>query len=123
MATFNYQTTTRSILADLYTPVGVYMRLRDLYPQSALMESSDYHDSNNSRSFIGINPIASIAISHGNVICTFPDNSSTTAPVTKDYRCEHAIREFLDYFQVSGDIDVECEGVGVKPFTLYEYIF
>ena len=59
MATFNYQTTTRSILADLYTPVGVYMRLRDLYPQSALMESSDYHDSNNSRSFIGINPIAS----------------------------------------------------------------
>ena len=31
--------------ADLYTPVGVYMRLRDVYPQSALMESSDYHDS------------------------------------------------------------------------------
>ena len=52
-----YATSSRTILADLYTPVGVYMHLRDIYPQSALMESSDYHDANNSRSFIGINPI------------------------------------------------------------------
>ncbi len=121
MATFNYKTTTRSILADLYTPVGVYMRLRDLYPQSALMESSDYHDSNNSRSFIGINPIASIAISHGNVICTFPDNSSTTAPVTRDYRCEHAIREFLDCFQVSGDNSHYCGLYGYTSFNAVRY--
>ena len=45
MAKFSYHTVTRKILADLYTPVGVYMRLRDIYPQSALMESSDYHGS------------------------------------------------------------------------------
>ena len=38
MSRFNYTTKTRKILADLYTPVGVYMRLRDIYPQSALME-------------------------------------------------------------------------------------
>ena len=58
MNTFNYTTTSRTILADLYTPVGVYMRLRDIYPQSALMESSDYHDKDNARSFIGINPMS-----------------------------------------------------------------
>ena len=39
MITFEYTTTSKTILADMYTPVGVYMRLRDLYPQSALMES------------------------------------------------------------------------------------
>ena len=38
---FNYTTTCKTILADLYTPVGVYMRLRDLYAQSALMECAD----------------------------------------------------------------------------------
>lgn len=70
---FNYKTVTRKILADLYTPVGVYMRLRDIYPQSALMESSDYHTSENSRSFIGVHPLASIAVSHGEVIKTYPD--------------------------------------------------
>ena len=64
MNTFNYTTKSKTILADLYTPVGVYMRLRDLYPQSALMESSDYHEKDNSRSFIGIDPMASVAIGH-----------------------------------------------------------
>jgi len=49
MISYNYTTSTKTILADMYTPVGVYMRLRDLYPQSALMESSDYHDQSNSR--------------------------------------------------------------------------
>lgn len=73
MATFNYTTQTRKILADLYTPVGVYMRLRDIYPQSALMESSDYHGTENSRSFIGVHPIASIAVGHGVVTATYPD--------------------------------------------------
>ena len=75
MAKFNYKTVTRKILADLYTPVGVYMRLRDIYPQSALMESSDYHGSENSRSFIGVHPLASIAVSHGEVIKTYPGGS------------------------------------------------
>lgn len=56
METFNYTTYCRHILADLHTPVGVYMRLRDLYPQSALMESSDYHGNDNARSFIGVHP-------------------------------------------------------------------
>ena len=65
MITYKYKTTSKSILADLYTPVGIYMRLRDLYPQSALMESSDYHEQSNSRSFIGIHPVASVAIGHG----------------------------------------------------------
>ena len=58
MASFNYTTAARKRLADLYTPVSVYMRLRDLYPQSALMESSDYHGGENARSFIGIDPSA-----------------------------------------------------------------
>ena len=72
MATFKYTTVSKTILADLYTPVGVYMHLRDIYPMSVLMESSDYHDANNSRSFIGINPIASVAIAHGESTLTYP---------------------------------------------------
>ena len=84
METFRYTTTSRAILADLYTPVGVYMRLRDLYPQSALMESSDYHDSNNSRSFIGIKPLASVAIGHGIATVTYPDGSVMQRELSAD---------------------------------------
>ena len=77
MATFKYTTTARKLLADLYTPVSAYMKLRDLYPQSALMESSDYHGGENARSFIGIAPIGSVAIEHGVAVANYPDGSAS----------------------------------------------
>ncbi|MCR4852546.1 MAG: anthranilate synthase component I family protein [Prevotella sp.] len=121
METFKYQTCSRTILADLYTPVAIYMRLRDLYPQSALMESSDYHDSNNSRSFIGVNPIASVAISHGDSICTFPDGSVVRHPVGPDYRSDCAINDFLKRFEVSGDDTCHCGLYGYTAFNAVRY--
>ena len=72
---FTYRTVCHTILGDLYTPVAVYMRLRDMYPQSALMESSDYHGNDNSRSFIGVCPLANIRIGHGKVDISLPDGS------------------------------------------------
>ena len=38
---YNYHTASKKILGDLNTPVSVYLRVRDAYPQSALMECSD----------------------------------------------------------------------------------
>lgn len=73
MATFNYTTNSKRILGDLFTPVSLYMRLRDLYPQSMLMESSDYHGNENAKSFIGIHPMASIQVNHGVISMLFPD--------------------------------------------------
>ena len=61
------------MLGDLHTPVSTYLKVRDIFPQSALMESSDYHGTENSRSFIGVHPIASIAVGHGVVTATYPD--------------------------------------------------
>ena len=121
METFNYKTTSRTILADLYTPVGVYMRLRDLYPQSALMESSDYHDSNNSRSFIGIDPIASVAIGHGLATVTFPDGTVKTHAVDREYRSDRAIHELIDRISVSGDDAGVCGLFGYTSFNAVRY--
>ena len=121
MNTFNYTTTSKTILADLYTPVGVYMRLRDLYPQSALMESSDYHDSNNSRSFIGINPMASVAIGHGMATITYPDGSTFQHEVNKSYRSDKAIHQLIDHIQVSGDDAKICGLFGYTSFNAVRY--
>ena len=118
---FIYRTTSKTILADLYTPVGVYMRLRDVYPQSALMESSDYHDSNNSRSFIGINPMASVAISHGEAVCSFPDGSRSSHKVDGNYRADHAINGFLSQFDVSGCNADICGLYGYTSFNAVRY--
>ena len=121
MKTFEYTTNSRTILADLYTPVGVYMRLRDIYPQSALMESSDYHDANNSRSFIGINPIASVAIGHGEATVSFPDGSTERHEVNKDYRSDKAIHALIDHISVTGEYADSCGLYGYTSFNAVRY--
>ena len=121
MKSFKYTTTSRTILADLFTPVGVYMRLRDLYPQSALMESSDYHDSNNSRSFIGINPMASVAIGHGLASISFPDGTTEQHEVNKEYRSDDAIHALIDKIEVSGEHADICGLFGYTSFNAVRY--
>ena len=121
MATFKYTTKSKTILADLYTPVGVYMRLRDLYPQSALMESSDYHEKDNSRSFIGIEPMASVAIGHGQATITYPDGSTLQHEVNKEYRSDKAIHELIDRIHVEGDDAKMCGLFGYTSFNAVRY--
>ena len=121
MRNFCYKTKSKTILADLYTPVGVYMRLRDLYPQSALMESSDYHDANNSRSFIGLNPIASVAIGHGITTVSYPDGSIFQHEVNKEYRSDKAIHELIDRIEVSGEDAAVCGLFGYTSFNAVRY--
>lgn len=116
-----YTTHVRRMLADMYTPVSVYMRLRDIYPQSALMESSDYHDSNNSRSFIAINPVGNVSISHGKAICTFPDGTTTTKDVTNEYKADIAINEFIQHFSVEGEEKSVCGLYGYTSFNAVRY--
>lgn len=109
MASFNYHTTTKRLLGDLYTPVSLYMRLRDLYPQSMLMESSDYHGSENAKSFIGINPMASIQVGHGVLTMTFPDGSVARRDIPTEnsdkpkLTVANAMNEFLGSFHVEGE--------------------
>ena len=121
METFNYRTVSRTVLADLYTPVGVYMRLRDLYTQSALMESSDYHDKDNSRSFIGIRPMASVAMSHGEAVFNLPDGKVERKSISASYRCEDALTQFLGRFRVEGADAHLCGLYGYTSFNAVRY--
>ena len=116
-----FTTTSKTILADLYTPVGVYMRLRDLYPQSALMESSDYHDQSNSRSFIGINPMASVAIGHGTATISFPDGSTEFHEINKEYGTADAIHALIDRIKVTGEDAAVCGLYGYTSFNAVRY--
>lgn len=116
-----FQSYTKTLLADLYTPVGIYMRLRDLYPQSALMESSDYHDASNSSSFIGIYPLGSVAISHGKAILSMPDGATITHTVNNTYRCDNAINQFIHAIKVTGEGSQYCGLYGYTAFNAVRY--
>lgn len=119
METFNYTATSRTILADLFTPVGVYLRLRDLYPQSALMESSDYHDQSNSHSFIGINPIASVAVGHGIANVNYPDGTTLRQEINADFGTAEAIHALIDHIHVEGE---DANVIGLYGYTSFNAV-
>jgi anthranilate synthase component 1 len=64
MKPIELKTIVKPLLADLYTPVGVYLRLRDRFRDTILLESTDHHAADNSFSFIGVQAIGGIEISH-----------------------------------------------------------
>lgn len=121
MKQYHYKTISRKVLGDLHTPVSTYLKVRDLFPQSALMESSDYHGSENNRSFIGICPVASVSIDHGTAIFSLPDGSREEHAITSDFRVEHALRNFLDRFNVVGEFSNYCGLYGYTSFNAVRY--
>lgn len=118
---YNYTTKYKTMLGDLHTPVGTYLKLRDIFPQSALMESSDYHGGENNRSFIGLDPVASIGVSHGIATLNFPDGSKLQKTISERYRVEDAINEFLAAFNVSGEYCNYCGLYGYTTFNAVRY--
>ena len=120
-STFNYRTASKKILGDLNTPVSVYMRVRDAYPQSALMESSDYHDGKNSRSFICVHPIASLSVEHGVGVAKLPDGTQESHPITEDYDTAQFINDFLRRFNIEGEDKGSCALFGYTSFNAVRY--
>jgi anthranilate synthase component 1 len=85
------------------------------------MESSDYHEKDNSRSFIGIEPMASVAIGHGMATITYPDGTTLQHEVNKDYRSDKAIHELIDRIHVEGDDAKLCGLFGYTSFNAVRY--
>ena len=121
MKTFNYTTHSKQVLGDMHTPVSIYLKVRDMYPQSALMESSDYHAGENSLSFIALCPLANIGVNSGIVTANYPDNSRTEEPLTKTFTVEKAMNLFINQFQVTGENKNVCGLYGYTTFNAVKY--
>ncbi len=99
MKSFNLNTNYKQILADTITPVSVYFKIRDKFPNSLLLESSDYHGSDNSFSYICCNPIASIKIENEIIHKTFPDGSFEKITIDSNIDIPAVIQEFSSQFK------------------------
>ena len=121
MTHYNYHTASRKILGDLITPVSAYLKVRDAYPQSALMESSDYHGGENAKSFIAVHPIGSVSIEHGMGICKYPDNKITETPINEHFTSADLINQFIGSFDISGPESNYCGLYGYTSFNAVRY--
>ncbi len=106
-----------TISADLETPVGLYLKIRDLFPYSALLESSDYHTTQNSVSLIGVDPIGSFTVLNEEIICRYSDGSATRG------KAEDVTDALRDYIR-SYEIESAGNGLfnGLLGFTAYDAV-
>lgn len=96
---YQLKTHFKKILADTITPVSVYLKIRDRFPNSILLESSDYHANDNSFSYICCNPIASIKVENEKITQQFPDHSVETITIAATTDVVHIIDSFSKRFK------------------------
>lgn len=121
MKTYSLKSVSKTVLGDVQTPVGTYMKVRDLFSQSVLMESSDYHGGENGRSFIGLCPLAKISIGHGQAISAFPDGTVETETINAQNTVADAVCAFMRRFSISGETSGYCGLYGYTAFNAVRY--
>ena len=80
MKKYKIITTHKKMLADTTTPISIYLRLRDVFPNSLLLESSDYHSRENSMSYVCCDPISGFILNDGVLKVTYPDKAEDIHP-------------------------------------------
>lgn len=118
---YTFNTLSKKVLGDLHTPVSIYLKVRDIYPESALLESSDFHGNENSLSYIALGPLASIGINNGECTTSFPDGSREVTPLSDSFSVADAMNAFLRRFQVEGTDKNICGLFGYTAFDAVRY--
>jgi anthranilate synthase component 1 len=97
MKLYHIQSHTKKRLADTTTPVSIYLRLRDVFPNTILLESSDYHSRENATSYVCAEPIAGIILQNGKLNTYFPDGTKETLA---QFELTAEIAAFKERFEV-----------------------
>ena len=98
MKKYKINTTHKKMLADTTTPVSIYLRLRDVFPNSLLLESSDYHSRENSLSYVCCEPLAGLILNDGVLKLTYPGGHEENYPAG-EFDLIDKINEFLTSFE------------------------
>ncbi len=109
------------MLADHITPVNIYLKIRDTFPNSILLENSDYRANDNSFSYICCNPIASIKVVNDTITQKLPDGETVTDKASSDNVTE-SIHQFSTRF--SSDLEEHFKFItnGIFGYTNYDAV-
>ena len=110
-------------IADITTPVSVYLKLRDKYPNTILLESSDYHGNSNSLSFVCFEPVADFIADNFEVKAGFIQKGLKTYPVTLEKDVPERLNDFIHSFDISNhDCPIKINGLfGYTTFDAVKY--
>lgn len=124
MGKIEINTVCKKMLADVFTPVGIYLRLRDRFRDTILLESTDYHSSENSYSFICINAIGGIEISSTESIeFKLPGQKPEKVALKNTNEVPQLLWDFMQKFEIKKGEDKEARfAQGLFGYTTYDAV-
>lgn len=124
MKKIEINTVCKKLLADVYTPVGIYLRLRDRFRDTVLLESTDHHAAENSYSFICINAIAGIEIiDQTRLEFKLPGQKPEKITINKITHIPTVLSEFMDKFQIQKGTSAEEKfAQGLFGYTTFDAV-
>lgn len=99
MEKIKISTILRKHLADTFTPVSIYLKIRDKYSESVLLESTDFRSVENCYSFIGIEPIARFIAQQNQVKIQFPNQATQQKNIDNQFVLQE-FKAFCNHFEV-----------------------
>lgn len=114
---YKIQTHSKKLLSDTLTPVNIYLKLRDVFAGSILLESSDYHGQENSLSMICCEPIASFKVRRNIAELKFPDGTLKQEEVAGQ-----SLTQLLDAFRASFQTEGNSTKNGFSGCGLFGYM-
>lgn len=117
-----FSTTSKKLLADLCTPVGIYLRIRDKFRDSFLLESADFNASNKAYSFICVNAVAGIELVNTQVEWKYPNQEAKKLNLPNGKECMEQLTSFFQAFQPTQGSTEEAFAQGFYGYTAYDAI-
>ena len=116
----------KKLIVDTDTPVSIYLKLRDYYPNSILLESSDYGAKDNSYAYVCCNPIAEFDVKNNMIRTSFPDNKSEKKIIDKNCDLLIELKSFMQKFDLKCDINSNNNFItkaifGYQSYSSVEY--
>ena len=123
MKKMNIHTEVTKLLADTYTPVGIYLRLRDRFRDTVLLESTDSHASENSYSFIAVNAIGGIEISSMNEIeYKYPNQEPIRETIQEVKAAPDRLWAYMQEYAMTSETKEAKFAQGLYGYTAYDAI-
>jgi len=124
MRKIEIKTSVKIMLADVFTPVGIYLRLRDRFRDTVLLESTDHHAAENSYSFICVNAIAGMEITTKEIVeFKLPGQHPEKVKIKNATEVPDLLWKFMLKFDVKkGDVKEEKFAQGLFGYTSYDAV-
>lgn len=118
---YTFKTNFKKILADTTTPVSIYLRLRDVFPNSLLLESSEYQNRDNNISYICCQPIAGIVLNQEGLHISYPNKPKESKSI-KGINLKQEVSAFRDSFHSEAVPEVNLISNGLFGYFSFDAV-